>query len=152
MRCLAESLTATDEASPRPLAMAEERRKQEWGEADGEGLRGTVPPAPLFIKGRGRGSAAPSRPIRPVEVTASGAVDRPPRSIEGAWESTRTRTTSHIPRACHSLCIMHVANVAQGMGAVRCVERRFPSVGSKWEAALQSQRDTQDASLLSTTR
>ena len=46
MHCLAETLAATDEASPRPLAMAEGRRKQEWGEADGEGLRGTVPPAP----------------------------------------------------------------------------------------------------------
>ena len=91
MHCLAETLAATDEASPRPLAMAEEERKQEWGEADGEGLRGTVPPAPLFIKGRGRGSAAPSRPIRLLEVTASGAVDRPPRSIEGAWESTHAR-------------------------------------------------------------
>ena len=131
MRCLAETLAATDEASPRPLAMAEERRKQEWGEADDEGLRGAVPPAPLFIKGRGRGSAAPSRPIRPVEVTASGAVDRPPRSIEGAWESTHARATSRIPRACHSLCIMHAANVARGMGAVGRVERRFPSKGSK---------------------
>ena len=100
MRCLAETLAATDEASPRPLAMAEERRKQEWGEADGEGLRGTVPPAPLFIKGRGRGSAAPSRPIRPVEVTASGAVDRPPRSIEGAWESTHARARLLTSRAC----------------------------------------------------
>ena len=90
MHYLAKTLAATDEASPRPLAMAEERRKQEWGEADDEWLRGTVPPAPLFIKG-GRGLAAPSRPIRPVEVTASGAVDRPPRSIEGAWESTRAR-------------------------------------------------------------
>ena len=131
MRCRAETLAATDEASPRPLAMAEERRKQEWGEADGEGLRGTVPPAPLFIKGRGRGSAAPSRPIRPVEVTASGAVDRPPRSIEGAWESTCTRATIHVPCACHSLCVMHEANVAQGAGAVGRVERRFPSEGNK---------------------
>ena len=112
MCCLPETLAAIDEASPRPLAMAEERRKQEWGEAGGEGSRGTFPSAPLFIKGWGRGSAAPSRPIWPLEVTASGAVDRPPRSIEGAWESTRTRTTSHIPHACHSLCIMHAANVA----------------------------------------
>ena len=81
MRSLAETIATTDEASPRPLAMEEEERKQEWGEADGEELRGTVPPAPLLIKGRGRGSAAPSRPIRLLEVTASGAVDRPPRSI-----------------------------------------------------------------------
>ena len=36
-----------------PLAMAEEEGKQEWREANGEELRGTVPPAPLFIKGRG---------------------------------------------------------------------------------------------------
>ena len=91
MRYLAETLAATDEASPRPLAMAEEEREQEWGEADDEGLRSVVPPAPLFIKGRGRGSAAPSRPIHPVEVTASGAVNRPPLSIEGAWESTHAR-------------------------------------------------------------
>ena len=53
MRCLAETLAATDEASPHPLAMTEGRRKQEWGEADDEGLRGAIPPAPLFIKGRG---------------------------------------------------------------------------------------------------
>ena len=59
MHCRAETLAATDAASPRPLTMAEERRKREWGEADGEGLRGTIPPAPLFIKGRGQGSAAP---------------------------------------------------------------------------------------------
>ena len=59
MRCLAETLAAIDEASPRPLAMAEEERKQEWGEVDGERLRGTIPRAPLFIKRRGRGSAAP---------------------------------------------------------------------------------------------
>ena len=31
MRCLAETLAANDEASPRPLAMAGEERKQEWG-------------------------------------------------------------------------------------------------------------------------
>ena len=131
MRCLAETLAATDEASPCPLAITEEERKQVCGEADGKRLRGTVPPALLFIKGWGRGSAAPSRPIRPVDVTTSGAVDRPPRSIEGAWESTRTRTISHIPRAYHSLCIVHAANVARGMGVVGRVERRFPSKGSK---------------------
>ena len=39
MRCQAETLAATDEASPRPLAMTEGRRKQEQGEADDEGLR-----------------------------------------------------------------------------------------------------------------
>ena len=150
MRYLAETLAATDEAPPRPLAMAGEERKQEWGEADGERMRGTIPPAPLFIKGWGRGSAAPSRPIRLLEVTASGAVNRPPRSIEGAWELTRTSATSHIPRAYHSLCIMHAANVAQGAGAVGRVERRFPSKGSKWEAALRSRRDTHAAPLLST--
>lgn len=59
MHCLAETLAATDEASPRPLAMEEGRREQEWREAGDEGLRGTVPPAPLLIKRRGRGSAAP---------------------------------------------------------------------------------------------
>ena len=108
MRYLAETLTATDEASPRPLAMAEERRKQEWEEVDGEWLRGAVRPAPLFIKGWGRGSAAPSRPIRPVEVTTSGAVDRPPRSIEGAWESTHARAqllTSRAPVILPASCM-----------------------------------------------
>ena len=108
MRCLAETLAATDEASPRPLAMAEERGKQEWGEADGGGLRGTVPPASLFIKGLGRGSAAPSQPIRPVEMTASGAVTRPPRSIEGAWELTHTHArlpTSRAPIIRSALCM-----------------------------------------------
>ena len=151
MCCRAETLAATDEASPRALAMTEGRRKREWGEADGEGLRGTVPPAPLFIKGRGRGSATPTRPIRLVGVTACGAVNRPPRSIEGAWVSTRTRATTHVPCACHSLWVMHVANLAQGVGAVRCMERRFLNEDGKWEAALRSQRDTQAASLLSTT-
>ena len=152
MRCLAKTLAVTDEASPRPLAMTEERRKREWGKADDEGLRGAVLPAPLFIKGWGRGSAAPFRPIRLLEVTASGAIDRPPCPIEGEWESTRTRATTHVPCACHRLCVMHAANVAQGAGAVGCVERRFLSEGSIWEAALRSQRDTQAASLLFTTR
>ena len=147
MRCLAETLAATDEASPRPLAMAEERRKREWGEADGEGLRGAVPPAPLFIKGRRRGSAAPSRPIQLLEVTASGAVDDPPRSIEGAWESTRTCTTTHVP------CLRYACSERGARGG-RSGTRgtTVPSKGSKWEAALRSRGDTQAASLLSATR
>ena len=99
MRYLAETLATTDDASPRPLAVEEEEGKQEWGDADGEELRGTVPPAPLFIKGRGRGSATPTRPIRLVGVTACGAVNRPPRSIEGAWESTHTRAQLPTSRA-----------------------------------------------------
>ena len=89
MHCRAETLAATDEASPRPLAMAEERRKQEWGEADDEGLRGVVGIEP------------------------------------------RARSTSHMTCACHSLCIVHAANVAQGLGIVGRMERRFPSEGSK---------------------
>ena len=44
-----ETLAATDEVSPRPLAMAEEEKKQEWGEAGGEGLRGTIPLALLSL-------------------------------------------------------------------------------------------------------
>ena len=122
MCCLTETLAAIDEASPRPLVMVEERRKREWGEANDKGLRGAVPPTPLFIKGWGRGPATPSRPIRLLEVTASGAVNRPPHSIEGSWESTRTRATTHVPCACHSLCVMHAMNVAQGAGAVGRVE------------------------------
>ena len=50
MRYLSETLAATDEASPHPLAMTEGRRKHEWGEVDDEGLRGAVPTAPLLIK------------------------------------------------------------------------------------------------------
>ena len=57
-RCRAETLVATVEAPARPLAIAEERKKPRWKEADGERLRSAVPP-PLLIKGRGRGSAAP---------------------------------------------------------------------------------------------
>ena len=58
MRCRAETLAATDEASPRSLTMTKERSKREWGEEDDEGLRGAIPPAPLLIKGRG-GLSAP---------------------------------------------------------------------------------------------
>ena len=105
MCCRAETLGAIDEASPRPLAMAEERRKQEWGEAGGEGLRGTVPPAPLFIKGRGRGSAAPSQPIRPVEVTASWLVYRPPAPLKARGNRPmHAHNFSHPARLSFTLC------------------------------------------------
>ena len=53
MRCLDETLAATDEASPHPLAIAEEERKQRWEEADIKRVGDTIPPVPLFIKGRG---------------------------------------------------------------------------------------------------
>ena len=86
--------------------------------------------SPLY-KGVGARLGRPSRPIRPIEVTTGGAVDRPPLSIEGAWELSHMRATSRIPRACHSLCIMHAANVARRTGAMGRVERRFPGKDSK---------------------
>ena len=119
MRCWAETLAATDEASPRTLAMTKGERKQGWEEADGEGLRDAVPPAPLLIKGWGQGSA--------IKMTAGEAIDRPPRPIKGALVSTHARTSSHIPHACHPSCAVHAAYVAQEASVVGRVEQRFQS-------------------------
>ena len=129
--CRAETLAATDEASACPLAMTEGRKEQAWGQADGEGLRGATPSRSLPYKGTGSGLDGPSQPIRLIKVTAGKDIDRPPRPIEGVWGSTHARSSSRIPRACHSPCVVHAAYVARGKGVMGRVEQRFPGKENK---------------------
>ena len=71
--------------------------------------------SPLY-KGTRAGLGRPFQPIRLIKVTAGEAVDRPPRPIEGAWESTHARLSFTLRHAC---CVCGARDRRDGMrGAV----------------------------------
>ena len=129
-RCRAETLTATVDASTRPLAMVEGRKKPRWKEANGKRLRGVVPPPPLLIKGRDRGSV--------VSLNQPGSLRwqqaRPSTGLLAQLKVHGYRTMhapSHNPYTCHLPRAMHAPYVAQGLGIVGKVEQRFQGEESK---------------------
>ena len=106
-------------------------------------MRGAVPPAPLFIKGQGRGSAAPFHPIQPVEVKENGAVDSPHRSIEGTWESTHARarlSTSRAPVILSTLCMQQMWHNRQAQWDAWSDGSQARAVNGKRPCSLQETR------------